>query len=808
MENLDNLLYYLQEYTYQGSLADNVDFDSSLRCMEEVADDLFNTIIDTPYYKKPDIPYTNTTLLRLLSAIFLASRKKNRINYKAIIRIASILLKMDVRIGAHLKLQEIITNCIHRYPLRNFTISWIDIQPGKEVLFGVFLNKFLNTTFHEEDTTSTTPYFENSGLLVFPPYGRPTLSLLNLDQFRNDSKFMPSIQLTSPGVVDLTVLRRDYEKWHDFRSLYPICRTILKSQSAFAGTVKRNLKEYQPGQPILVRIIYKRDSLVVARTVDPSYATLEGKVSMRILNSNLRPNTTALLQELAVGDYLQVNLSRSEEFTFDIDRQFETFYREFAAECYNKTYRAIYSHDFRDGEMWITEEGVSVAVHRQAKANLSEEALYEYNKAVKNDYTILLTFYSDRPKTDGDVFYTYALVGDGNGNVITDDTLTQSDAYSFIIRQYLDYTHELSEEIALGQGGSEYKELTDPDITYAFLSLLISMVNLEIGSSTQRLQNITMAEFLAHMLRRTGDVEYLRFKRRYLNALVSFSANEEVPVIEIPESIASLPECIQAREILMTLRSYKKREVLTTTVAKQNKEAETPVIVTRLVNSSNSLIDIIDTLELNNIKQAITKTLGVEDEFKSILDNRTFYGMESVNLEFKSTVVYPPKNMLGYAGGIAQPDLQKWNIIKAVCGFLNSRSGGELLIGVNDAGYAVRLDDDIRMLNTLKIISSPDFDHYRTYIQAMMDCAFSTEGDSRTFNPDISYSSIRVSVETNAEKLSIIRIKISPYPTSIVTINPTDRPSDIKNSYVRDNGRTIEITNTLRAQVEAYKKNV
>ena len=141
-------------------------------------------------------------------------------------------------------------------------------------------------------------------------------------------------------------------------------------------------------------------------------------------------------------------------------------------------------------------------------------------------------------------------------------------------------------------------------------------------------------------------------------------------------------------------------------------------------DASNSLIGIINETELNNIKKSIAQKLGVDDEYVAINADRTFYGEESSTLELKKSIVFPPVNRRRFKEVEAEPDVQKWAILKTVCGFLNSELGGDLLLGVNDNGYAEGLDADISELMREGLIKVASNDAYSRYVQSVVEDAF------------------------------------------------------------------------------------
>lgn len=791
-----------RSYYEREAEADNLDFEESLRCMEEVADDIFATVVDTPVYDKLELPYDLPTVLRLFTAILLANKKRNVTDYRTIARIAAILTR-EKRGARYPEMERIIISCIRHDVINGYSLGWTDIDPDLDFMMGVYEEKFSKISFHKrQEVTPVIPYLEKSGLLLLPPDTTPVLSPLNLDKYRQDSKNL-AVQLSVAGMMDFKVRKVDYEKSRDFNALYSVCNSVLASQSTFIPAVRRSLKRYATDDCILVRIIEKHGMSMKAETVDPDYEKIVGKVNIRIQNQPSRPTGHVLGSLIKKGDFLKVSLSSVDGFAFITDREFERFYRDYAADGHDMVFRAMFSSRYPKGDIWLTDDGVRVAVDNKFKENMPESELEDYEYAMHNGIPINLKFYSNRPPTNREEFYVYASVG-GEGEIITDGHFFPEDAYRKIFGEYLEESREHGETLAARAANAGYTPIEDAQGLLPLYFLYCAMVEAEVGNTLERLQILTITQFMGRMLGRNMDVAYLDVQRKYLAKIVGFAADEDMTSLNIPAELAHNERCESEQNIVRTLQGYKKKNLLVSNVYSRNRKVDVSVAVEKLVEASNSLIDIIDTLELNNIKQSIAKALGVQDEYKSIIDSRTFYGMESINLEFKTSVVYPPVKAGGMVQGYPQPDVQKWNIIKSVCGFLNSRSGGDLLIGVNDAGYAVTLDDDLRELTRLRIISAPNLDQYRNYIQTMLDLAYCSVRDGKTLDHDISRRNIRVEIETNEEKTPIIRVKVTP-SRSIVYLTALDRPADFRASYLRENGRTIELTDALLPVVASYK---
>ena len=91
-------------------------------------------------------------------------------------------------------------------------------------------------------------------------------------------------------------------------------------------------------------------------------------------------------------------------------------------------------------------------------------------------------------------------------------------------------------------------------------------------------------------------------------------------------------------------------------------------------------------IDTSDVKQAIKDLLrlkGRDAYFK------TYTVCEGVDVEFKSSIVYPPNTM--------RPDIvqQTFNIMKELCAFLNHK-GGVLYLGVNDQGGGQGLEEDMK----------------------------------------------------------------------------------------------------------------
>ena len=85
------------------------------------------------------------------------------------------------------------------------------------------------------------------------------------------------------------------------------------------------------------------------------------------------------------------------------------------------------------------------------------------------------------------------------------------------------------------------------------------------------------------------------------------------------------------------------------------------------------------------------------------------FGEEGQEAEFKTSIVYPANNHMR-----EDIERQTWVILHTICGFLNSRLGGKLYLGVNNEGMGVGLQSDAQH----RYFRGGNFhDRYERYIQ-------------------------------------------------------------------------------------------
>lgn len=802
LDNFENLINYLSRYEYYPT-EDNSDFDSTVECMRQLTEEIGRTVDATPLFRQTELAYDRVLVIRLLCAHILASYKAGRTEHRTIMTLASLLAQTDINYGLDTltSIYDIIVNCIRRRRLLNTGFTWNDIATlhvnDLTMMYRVRIMRFADAA-----PGDPSYFLENNGLLVIRSSGIPDLSLANKVKY-TQGKFEKLFEL--PHLMRVLTDKENFEYTDEFGRLYHTMQRLVKMQESYKPVAMAIRETYTYQDSFPVRIISKYGWRLEAETIDPRYNKISGKLLLEMPPH--RPKMRSINEMLNIGDIIMVYPSAREGYSFEVYDAFEDYYRRYASNCASQTKTAIFCNYYAKGTQWITEDGLRVGIDRSKFEALDEDDTELFKDAIENRSPILLKTYKDAPDVNKEDFYVYGEPFDLTEETCGNLHMTADSADRAMISNFIDYSKTQAEEFENANTVGELKEAPAEECAH-LIPVIHRIGNLGVMSCRTRLEYNTACSMLCKMTGRNEDLAYIDHENQYLRELVKFASGKEMTPLPHPEILTGNQESEKRERIVSTLMQYKKKDVLNAGKINSNQQ-DTDILskVGALVNASNSLLDIIDESELNNIKQSIARMLHVEDEYVSILDDRTYYGVESISQEFKSSVVFPPYNQRKSPEDITDPELQKWAIIKAVCGFLNSRSGGDLLIGVNDAGYATGLDDDIRKLHQLRYISSPDADHYRLYVQRILTRAFA-EKEGNKEPSEIANTHIDTSIETNAEGRTVLRIKVRPYSKGIIRLaaDARERPAGIEESYVRGSGRTVVITPGMKEEILKYKK--
>jgi hypothetical protein len=801
LDNFENLIVYLNHYEYSQD-EDNHDYDSTLECMRQLIDDIGSRIKDTPFYKRVEHEYEISLSIRLMCAHILASHKAGKTPYSTILTLTTLLAKSDINLDFDTlsSLYNIIVNCLRRRRLVNIGITWNDIS-NERINELLLMFRIKGMRFAEAAPADPYHYLENNGLLVIPPTGILDLSITNRAKYVQD-KYEVLYEL--PSLMRVLTAKENFEYTADFSKLYNTTLRLLKKQEQYKSAPVATREAYGFDDPFPVRITSKFGWRMEAETIDPRHQKLAGKILLEM--PPRRPKMTAVKEKLNVGDIIMVYRSNRESYMFEIYDAFEDFYRKYACGCPSEERLAIFMSYYPNGTEWLTEDGMHVGIDKSKIEQLDDEEKELFYQSISEKIPIVLKTYKDAPDMYKDEFNMYGEPYDLFGTDYDGATFTADEADDVMLDKFLEHSRAEAEDF--GEGCTGEFEPAEADECSLLVPVIYRIGNCGKVSCLARLEYNTAAAMICKMTGRKEELAYIEYENSYLYELVQFASNGDIKPLSVPKILEDSEEARVREKMVGTLTRYKKRNVIKfSPLLASNTHTNVHDKVEALVTASNNLIDIIDESELNNIKQSIARMLNVEDEYVSILNDRTYYGVESITQEFKSSAVFPPYNQRKSPQDIVDPELQKWAIIKAVCGFLNSRSGGDLLIGVNDEGYAAGLEDDMRELHARRYISTRDIDHYRLYIQRILTRAFA-EVDGSKDPSEIANTHIDTFPETNAEGRTILRIKVSPYQRKIIRLSADkkDRPVGIEDSYVRQSGRTVVITPGMVEEIMKYKR--
>lgn len=795
IDNLDQLIEYLSR-TSPDSGVPNPGYESTVECLDNFAAEIGSMVLSTPSYEPIQLPYGTDAAVRVLGASILAGNKRGSTQWPVISSLALLLARVSTMSGLDTmeRMAAIIIGCIRRAPVLATGFTWTDIL-NPEVNLQLFLYKFKQMRFGKDPGIGSYVH-EVKGLILLPPNGDLTLSVVDINKY-TQGKY--DVLFSLPRMLKVLGPEEHFDATVSFAAIYNTAGRLLRLQDHYKPSPSFKLNAYTLEDTFPVRVTCARGWKVEAETIDPRYHSIAGKVLMQ--NPPKRGKMTRMKDHVSVGDILTVNLSKDKDFAFEIFDTFEDHYRNLAAKCAGQEFTATFCGRYPQGTEWVLSNGLRVGIDQSKTAEMDEEGLQDFECAIAQNLPITVRTYAEAPDMNSDTFHIYAEPIE----VSDDKPFSADDADDALMKSFLDY----GKSLVIGKGTMFHLEEvpTNSDSFAPFAYILLLIASCENIGTLAKMKCYIGSAMIFKMCGRTKDLDYVLHLMEFLNREVQFAIGKHVDTLPVPKLLENLEEVSRHTRLVEILGTYRHRDPL----SEHNKQCqfgweEKCARIEALVRASNDLADIIDERELNNIKHSIAKLLRVDDEYKSILSDRTYYGDETVTQEFKSSAVYPPANRRRSPEQIFDPEIQKWALIKAACGFLNSRVGGEILLGVNDSGYACGLEDEIRDLHKHKMLKSADADHYRLYISRIFTQAFK-DPEGKLSASEIANTHIDVFPETNDEGKQIVRIKVKPYRKNIVMLaeSKDERPDEIADWYYRCNGRTVAGTPGTVEEIMKFK---
>ncbi len=804
IENFEQLLKYVKAYNYvYEDESEDSDFVQTYRHLKSVADEYSCMIKNFKIYETPqfDIPFNKVA--RIIATAILTARKMGIDDFDLLTSLINLLVLNNKTLNPEIerKYFNIICLCIKRYPVDRLKLSLSDLDEDKFML-GLLETKLADTTFKTPAATPTDHIYENRGCLTV---GSDSLTLSNVSYADSKKKKSKGELHTDLGLDVLTSSPCNADSLDELLDIYP---HISNEFDSMKPVPRPTLKRYSATETIIMRVTQVSGLKVVVETADPDYEYESGNVFIDA-NISLIPKDS-LLKELRVGDYLPVVRNDHANLPFRLSRECVTdFVDEYARQCSDEEecdeLLSVYDTDFNGGSRWLSESGLYINIFDNDVAQSGIEE--EYNYAVSNRLPSLLTIHSWSIDA-GNCRVKGKFAGFTNDeDSPLDETTFKANAYHYFIDNFISYVYDRRPQIK----ETIHTEPIDPD-TIHLLGILTYRLALKItrGDSLSRIRHLIAAMLLVKMAGNNDDADFVRTQLDYQKAVILFAKGTSPTALpRVSSTSESIAEETRAeKEIVDILHGYKEitdggDATLRPTLLYGSRLADTRPVVQDLVKASNSLLNRIDISEINRIKKNICAHLNVADQYKDIYNERTNYGVESDFLEFKASCARPPIQSSSLLNDI---NIQKWTILKAICAFLNSISGGDLLIGVSDNGFALGLDEDIQFLYREHMISEPNADRLRTYLKLFIDKGFTT-ADGRVSGTAITAERVKFIIEKNEENREILRVKVTPYPWDVVRISAPDRPNGFHDTYIRTSGASTPLNHAGVREVKLRKLN-
>ena len=777
VDNFERLLNYLRYYNYRpGRGGEQGDFNKSINCLGEVVADLITDMSDDCLYSHVGSRWGNRWQLnvRMMAVYLLACEKRGLQDAATLLKLADfLLLSGNVDEAVLPDFYTMVTHCAQGCPVAGYGFSWDNVQ-AESFQAHYFAAKLAQTRFGAPPEVPFS-YYEGQGLLKLENE-RFQLACMNLSQSRKN-KWVSQINV-KPN-FDIMVAEGDKTRKTDFPDLFLLSNDLFNEQLQVQPSPEEKLKTYSPGDELTVKVTYVSNT-IIAETIDDRYEKLKGKVYV-MYNQFFIPADT-FLGTIQRGDLLKVRVSDQEGFAFDLVQEFESFYEQEAKRVTGDVCDAVLFQVFRGGTRCITQDGLVVNVFHDDTMKIDGNRVLRVRikgwKRDRSNHIVINGEFADEVSDEQD-----------SGDF-------KKEAQTSLIEEFINNSEEDVSLVPIKKG------LLMPVEATQLLSHIFWSMTATAADSYEAFHLLMAARMLARLGGNEADVNFLSHELNYKSAIIKFAQGSSASTLSLlsDDVLAASERSAAEDKIVSILASYEDNTGVNRTM--HNKfNAESVDYLSELVSASNTLNGKADVVEINRIKKSIATFLGVGDVYQSIYRELTYYGDESDTLEFKESLVYST------AGGML-PDLaaHKWAILKTVCGFFNTFSGGELLLGVNDRGYSSGLKNDLRYLHLHGYINEESMDKYRNYVKLLLDKAFMNERRT-VFGTDITANHVDLRIERNKEGDEMLRIQVKPYEQGVIYFDKElSRPDNVESSYYRTSGSTQPMTKKVKEELTEKKK--
>ncbi len=749
-ENFEKVLEFLKN----GNKSDSF-YRFTLDILSKRGMDLLETVKTKPFYYGESNTFDKAELIfetRLLAALLLSDNSPHGAAKKRLL--LAMLNSIALLVSADLcsDLLAIMVNNLVLEAAPRIVFNWDDIIRFEPEIFA---HKVINSMVFEDPKPSKLSY-ENKGTLFI---GDDALSIV---PFNEDTLRIKRFQLVNSislldGKINLTTSKSEKLKKsveNNFEALEKFTAEFIADQQGVMSSRVRSKKTYSEGDTLTAKVVSIFYNGIIIRSTNPEYETLEGKIVINEANI-LFYNYMDFSKYLKVNDEIEVELENYDKQTFTLKNCFvryliEDIIKEREQIGKVSIARVLNIATNKRGEKqidWFTEDGYTV------------HTAYDERFARDDFGKVKITNLGFGP------YYGYvnASVVDTTNNYFNMDQVKKEMIEGFVFDPSWD---EEAKTTMLNEG--------------SILDLIRMLLHYQktIVNPSERFRVLCVIKIMACLINSDECQKYVAFVMEYLKQLILFAKGnyDQVKELHPAQGFENVNVVKLKCDIVRILKAYGNEadNDLLERLVKESTD-ETLTKIAKLVQSCNTLGSIVPAATKNIIKLEITKSLSLEAEDATNLDeeNGIYLGIEDRHQEFKTSFVYPPNyNMM--------PNfyLQEKNIFKVLCGFLNTQAGGTLYIGVSDLGYVVGFEADMVYLKVRTI------DAYMRFIQDEAK-KFFDQDELALFQMKPLYDD------------KVLSIKVEPYENGIVELDGTP--------YIRINNETLVMTEKMRKQVRAKK---
>lgn len=750
-DNFEQLLTYLKDCSLK--ISKDTFYETTIGLMRERIIELLEKLCSRPLYQEQEDNTITTFNIRLL-ATFILAVPNDPISLQAYVAMMSEFNRLTPKFS-----DQIIIKSIERLTYSNLSnpgYGWNDIIDFKDEIFAFHVVN--NCKFDQK--LSKPLLYEHFGTALLNADGL----LLTHETQKNALKLQISGANSLDTGIGVTIRTTSNEKLKQSESSHlSAMDDYLKSFIVdLWKTSRKNTSDcklrYIEGDEVIVRITdIDRNNLIHVETIDAHHEKISGVLHFSMPNI-IYYSTTLFSKYFQKGDFLKVIMKNADKKLFDIQKNFIEFVVEDCRTEYGMgelPAKLLYKN--KSSLVWINERGTHLYSKYSDEYQIGDMAYLEVSEYCNGkEYGKIHTYILEPLAADDD---TEINEEETKRDTIRDFAKSTPVPSNIMLHEV---DHELSPIILklLLRLFFEYqKSLLKPSDRYRFLAnarIMAEMTNDQLASS------------------------YIKFASSYLRVLVQFVNNESIKniTLEPEEEFREANETRVRLSIVQILKEYGRKdnsEILAETIS--NYEEELPVLarIARLVQTANSMQGMLSDAAITVIKREIIRSLSLETANDTNLeaDSGNYLGVESGTVEFKTSFIYPSGNNM-------QPNEveQELNVFRGICAFLNSETGGTLYLGVNDQGYVVGIENDMKFLRMTEV------DTYQRHIQDRAKHYFDIDGI------------VHLRMEPLFDK-KVIAIHVKPHPYRVVELNGT--------AYLRVNAESREMPEKVKQEMLSRK---